>query len=148
MELNSEDVKESISKTLLNIFPNANVYKEASSSPKYPNFFIRQINVSDREERRNYHILTYNMDIRYRTTSDPSTDLKLEQNLDDVGLKLLANFNTIDFDDSKIKCLDKSIEKQDGVLHFFTNFEIMVKLCNIDEEIIKQNNLALEVKYG
>lgn len=145
MELHSEDVKEAIIKRLLEIAPDVEVYKEATTNVKYPHFFVYQINVSDYEERKDYHLLSYSMDIRYRTVSDPSTDLRLNQNLAEMGMKLLVNFNTIDFEDSKIRCKDKSVENQDGVLHFFTTLQILAKLDK-NEENIKQNKLG--VNFG
>lgn len=145
MELHSEDVKEAIIKRLLEIAPDVEVYKEATTNVKYPHFFVHQINVTDEEERKDYHLLSYSMDIRYRTVSDPSTDLRLNQNLAEMGMKLLVNFNTIDFEDSKIRCKDKSIENQDGVLHFFTTLQILAKLDK-NEENIKQNKLG--VNFG
>lgn len=145
MELHSEDVKESIIKRLLEIAPDVEVYKEAVTNPKYPHFFIHQINVNDEEERKDYHLLTYSMDIRYRTVSDPSTDLKLNQNLSDMGLKLLTNFNIIDFDESKIRCEDKSIEVQDGILHFFTILSTLVKLDKNEENKNKFNSLEVNI---
>lgn len=145
MELHSEDVKEAIIKRLLKIAPDVEVYKEATTNVKYPHFFVHQINVTDEEERKDYHLLSYSMDIRYRTVSDPSTDLRLNQNLAEMGMKLLVNFNTIDFEDSKIRCKDKSIENQDGVLHFFTTLPILAKLDK-NEENIKQNKLG--VNFG
>ena len=145
MELHSEDVKEAIIKRLLEIAPDVEVYKEATTNVKYPHFFVHQINITDEEERKDYHLLSYSMDIRYRTVSDPSTDLKLNQNLAEMGMKLLVNFNTIDFENSKIKCKDKSVENQDGVLHFFTTLQILTKLDK-NEENIKQNKLG--VNFG
>lgn len=147
MELHSEDVKEAIIKRLLEIAPDVEVYKEATTNVKYPHFFVHQINITDEEERKDYHLLSYSMDIRYRTVSDPSTDLRLNQNLAEMGMKLLVNFNTIDFEDSKIKCKDKSVENQDGVLHFFTTLQILAKLDK-NEEHIKQNKLSMGVKIG
>lgn len=145
MELHSEDVKEAIIKRLLEIAPDVEVYKEATTNVKYPHFFVHQINVTDEEERKDYHLLSYSMDIRYRTVSDPSTDLRLNQNLAEMRMKLLVNFNTIDFEDSKIKCKDKSVENENGVLHFFTTLQILAKLDK-NEENIKQNKLG--VNFG
>lgn len=145
MELHSEDVKEAIIKRLLEIAPDVEVYKEATTNVKYPHFFVHQINITDEEERKDYHLLSYSMDIRYRTVSDPSTDLRLNQNLAEMGMKLLVNFNTIDFEDSKIRCKDKSVENENGVLHFFTTLQILVKLDK-NEENIKQNKLG--VNFG
>lgn len=143
--ITSEDVKEAIINQLLSTFPDVAIYKEAISNPKYPHFFIHQISVIDEEERKDYHTLLYSMDIRYRTVSDPSTDLKLNQNLDDVALKLFSNFNTIDFNDSKIKCIDKSAEKESGVLHFFVSFNILAKLVDTNKQETKFDKLEVNI---
>lgn len=147
MIIDSEDVKQAIVERLLEIFPNANVYKEAKTGILYPHFFVHQINVSDDEERKNYHLLHYQMEVRYRVASDASTDLKLEQNLDNVGLKLLTSFNIINFENEKVRCKDKTTEKVDGVLHFLFTVDIMVKVVS-EEETIKQNKLNMEVKLN
>lgn len=147
MIIDSEDIKQAITQRLLEVFPDINVYKEAKTNIAYPHFFVYQINVSDNEERKNYHLLSYSMEIRYRVASDPSTDLKLEQNLDNVGLKLLQNFNIIDFENEKVRCKDKSIEKVDGVLHFLFTIDVLVK-CVSGEETVKQNKLNLEVNVN
>lgn len=143
--IDSEDVKQAIVERLLEIFPNVAVYKEAKANVVYPHFFVYQINVKDEEERKDYHLLTYSMEVRYRVASDPSTDLKLEQNLDNAGLKLFQSFNIIDFEESKVRCEEKSTEKIDGVLHFFFTIKILAKFVS-GEETIKQNKLSLEVK--
>lgn len=144
-ELNSEDVKQAIVQQLLKIAPNVVVYKEAKTTPEYPHFFVYQITLTDSEERKNHHILTYSMTVRYRVASDPSTDLKLEQDLDSMSLKLMQGFNIIDFGDGKIRCTEKSAEKVDGVLHFFCTLNALVKAVS-DKETIKQNKLSLGVK--
>ena len=144
-ELKSEDVKQAIVQQLLKIAPDVAVYKEAKTNPDYPHFFVYQITLSDSEERKNYHLMTYSMTIRYRVASDPSTDLKLEQNLDSMSLKLMQGFNIINFGDGKIRCTDKSAEKVDGVLHFFCTLNTLVKAVP-DEETVKQNKLQVEVK--
>lgn len=147
MLIDSEDVKQAIVQKLLEMFPDIAVYKEAKTSVVYPHFFVYQINVTCNEERKNYFLLSYSMEVRYRVASDSSTDLKLEQNLDNMGLKLFQGFNIIDFEDEKIRCKDKSIEKVDGVLHFFFTVDILAKLVS-DEETIKQNKLYVEVING
>lgn len=147
MIIDSEDVKQAIVERLLEIFPNANVYKEAKTKILYPHFFVYQVNLADDEERKNYHLLHYQMEIRYRVASDPSTDLKLEQNLDNVGLKLLTSFNIINFENEKVRCKDKTTEKVDGVLHFLFTVDIMAKVVS-EEETIKQNKLNMEVRLN
>ena len=139
-ELKSEDVKQAIVQRLLEIAPNVAVYKEAKTAPEYPHFFVYQINLTDVEERKNYHILSYSMTVRYRVASDPSTDLKLEQNLDSMSLKLMRGFNIIDFGDGKIRCTEKSTEKVDGVLHFFCTLNTFIILFNF---IVSSSETAL-----
>lgn len=125
------------------------MYKEASTSPKYPHFFIHLVSVSDEEQRKNHHILTYSFDLRYRVASDPSTDLRLEQKLDETALKLMAGLNIIDCGDVKIRIEDKNYEKTDGVLHFFCKVIMQAEL-NTNEETIKMNkiNMDIGVKNG
>ena len=147
MLIDSEDVKQAVTQRLLELFPNITVYKEAKTNVVYPHFFVYQINLSNEEERKDYFLLHYSMEIRYRVASDSSTDLKLEQNLDNMGLKLLQGFNIIDFEDEKVRCKGKSVEKVDGVLHFFFTIDILAKYAD-DGEHIKQNKLGLEVKLN
>jgi hypothetical protein len=145
ISVTSELIKQSIISELLRMFPEVSVYKEAKTSLSYPHFFIYQISLSDEQERKNYHILTYSMDLRYRVASDPSTDLKLQQNIDSVALKLLNSFNIISCRNEFIRCENKSIEKENGVLHFMFDIRIMVKNVS-DEENNKFDKLKVEVK--
>ena len=145
ISITGELIKQSIISELLRMFPEVSVYKEAKTSLSYPHFFIYQISLSDEQERKNYHILTYSMDLRYRVASDPSTDLKLQQNIDSVALKLLNSFNIISCRNEFIRCENKSIEKENGVLHFMFDIRIMVKNVS-DEENNKFDKLKVEVK--
>ena len=52
-------IKNALMARLLELSPNTAVYKEAVTVPKYPHFFIHLISVSDEEDRKNYHLLTY-----------------------------------------------------------------------------------------
>lgn len=144
IELTGENVKQAIVQQLLKIFPSIKVYKEAITTPQYPHFFVYQISVVDTEERKKYHLMSYAMDVRYRVKPDSSTDLKLEQNLDDMGMKLLQNFNIIDFADEKIRVKEKNTEKVDGVLHFTFNVDILGKEIP-DGESVKQNKLEVVI---
>lgn len=141
MVIDSEDVKQAVVERLLEIFPDVAVYKEAKANVVYPHFFVYQVNLIDSGERMNHHLLYYSMEIRYRTAADSSTDLKLQQNLDNVGLKLSSNFNIIEFEDSKVKCIDKSTEKSDGSLLFYFGIRIPVTEVSY-EEYVKQGRLS------
>ena len=144
MMIMSEDVKNAIIYKLLEIFPDISVYKEAKTSLSYPHFFVYQINFSCEEERKGYFFLDYSMDIRYRVASDSSTDLKLQQNLDNVSLLLFTYFDIIEINDLKIKCKNKRVEKVDGILHFLCDFRILCKL-NKNEVFEKQNKLEVRI---
>ena len=139
--IDGEDVKQAVVERLLEAFPDIAVYKEAKTNVVYPHFFVHQINLIDEGERMNHHILYYSMEIRYRTAADSSTDLKLQQNLDTMGLKLSENFNIMDFESSKVRCIDKSTEKSDGVLLFY--FGVRIPAIEVSyEEYVKQRRLS------
>lgn len=149
MIITSEVIKNAVVRRLLTVYPNISVYKEAITTPIYPNFFVNLLQVNAEEQRKGKFILTFNLEIRYRHIADPTTDLKLQQDLDDIGITLSNAFHLIDLGDSKIKCEDKYYEKVDGVLHFFFNLKEMVENPPI-EEFVKQNKLQLTqvLKYG
>ena len=144
IELTGENVKESIAQQLIKIFPNIKIYKEAKATPEYPHFFVYQISVADSEERKNHHLMSYAMEVRYRIKPDPSTDSTLELNLDDMGMKLLQNFNIISFGNEKIRVKEKNVEKVDGVLHFTFNVDILAKEIS-DEKSVKQNKMEVVI---
>ena len=87
------------------------------------------------------------MDIRYRVVDDASTDLKLQQDLDRMILTLSSKFNIIEFEDSKVRCFEKSFEKVDGVLHFFFKIKLMIQDA-MEKENNKLRNLELGVKLN
>lgn len=149
MIITSEVIKNTVVKRLIEVYPNIVTYKEAITSPIYPNFFVNLLQVNCEEQRKGKFILSFNFEIRYRHIADPTTDLKIQQDLDDVGIKLMSAFHFIMLNDLVIKCEDKYYEKVDGVLHFFFNLKEMVENPP-NEEYIKQNKLQLtqELKYG
>lgn len=148
-ELKSEEVKNAVAARLLRIASVA-VYKEAVTVPLYPHFFVHLVSVTDEEQRKNHHILTYSFDLRYRVASDPSTDLRLEQKLDEMALKLMVGLNIIECNDVKIRIEDKNYEKTEGVLHFFCKVNLQAELVDLGNTIPKQEKLdvSIEVKNG
>lgn len=148
-ELKSEEVKNAVAARLLRIASVA-VYKEAVTVPLYPHFFVHLVSVTDEEQRKNHHILTYSFDLRYRVASDPSTDLRLEQKLDEMALKLMSGLNIIECNDVKIRIEDKNYEKTEGVLHFFCKVNLQAELVDLGNTIPKQEKLdvSIEVKNG
>lgn len=148
MLIDSEDVKQAIIQRLLEIFPSTSVYKEAKSNVSYPHFFVYQRNLTDKEERKGCHIITYKIDVIYRVAGDSSTDLKLQQNLDNVIFKLTQKFNIIDFEESKIKCTNKTFDKSDGELHFLFDVVIMAYDTSYNDDDYKMGkfNLSMRLK--
>lgn len=144
-ELKSEEVKNAVAARLLRIASVA-VYKEAVTVPLYPHFFVHQVSLADKEQRKNHHILTYSFDLRYRVASDPSTDLRLEQKLDEMALKLMAGLNIIECNDVKIRIEDKNYEKPDGVLHFFCKVNLQAELKDLEDETEKLDKLEISVE--
>ena len=144
MEFGGDDIKTATVRRLLEAFPGIAVYKEAVSKPTYPHFFVRQIDLSDELDRRGIHLLTYSMNVRYRAASDSSTVLNLEQALDEMGLRLSECLNLLDFGDRKIRCLEKSAEKEDGVLQFFFK-TVAMAFEKKDENIKKFDKLKVNV---
>lgn len=143
--ISGDVIKNAIVKELMRISPDTIVYKESVTEPEYPHFFVYQISVVDNEDRKGIHNLTYSFDIRYRNVADISTDSKLEQNLDDMGILLMENFNIIPIGDEYIRCEEKAIEKVDGVLHLNFIINIMVeKIKEVEEEKFK--NLFINIK--
>lgn len=134
MIVTSEDVKEAISNKLLRTFPKVDVYKEAVSDETYPNFFITLIEIGVEVQRKNWQILTYAFDVRYRNVNDPTTDSKLQENLDKIGFVLLQVFDIIPFESSKIRIHDKRLEIVDGVLHFLFNVRLYVVKFDENED--------------
>ncbi len=142
--ITGELIKNSVVRELMNQFPDISIYKEAITNPVYPHFFVNQVALIDSEERKGRFDLSYSMNVRYHTASDPSTDLRLEQNLDDMALKLMHSFNIIGIGDELIRCVDKETEKVDGVLHFNFNINLQAREY-ITDEPIKQNELGIEI---
>lgn len=144
-EIWSEDIKNALTDRIMRIAPGVRIYKEASSAPEYPHFFIHQISVDDTEERRRYHRLSYSFDIRYRAASDSSTVANLQRELDSVALRLFSGLCIIECGDGKIRCEAKSCEKTDGVLHFF----VTVKVRAIEDSGTRNGKLGkLSVRVG
>ena len=144
--LQSEEVKNALVSRLLEVAPECEAYKEAVTKPAYPHIFVHLLSATDDEDRRNRHFITYSFDLRYRVASDSSTDLRLEQDLDAMALRMMAGLNIIPCGDEKIRIEGKRYEKVDGVLHFFCGVTMQVMLADPEEEVIKQGKLDVEIE--
>ena len=136
-ELKSQEIKNSISRTLLDIAPECTVYTEAMNAPEYPHLFVHLISADDTYLREGYHNLKYSFDVRYRVASDPSEKQSVLQGmLDDMALRLFGGLNIIESasgDGTKWRCEEKNYEKTDGVLHFFFKITAQIKIVPKDE---------------
>ena len=117
-EIIGETIKSATSLKLGEIFNNPIRYKENVTNMKYPNFFIKQVNLEISYAGRNRLRLDYLMNIRYRIASDLSLVTNIEQQLDEVGLKLCAELTELDLE-LPTKTKNRTYEKDDGVLQFF-----------------------------
>lgn len=145
--ITGELIKNSVAKELINEFPGVTVYKEAMTNPVYPHFFVNQVALIGSEERKGRYDLTYSMNVRYHSASDPSTDLRLEQNFDAVSLKFMEVFSMIDIGGMPVRCADKETEKVDGVLHLNFNINLQAREYTT-EEPVKQNELTVNTEVG
>ena len=132
-EIVGETIKSATSIKLGEIFNNPYRYKENVTKPKYPSFWIIQVNqnitpkglsnTSALNSNRNRIQLDYLINIQYRVAENTETVSNLRQQLDAIGLKLNTEFTELDLElPTKIK--NAYYEIVDGVLQFFFNITI------------------------
>lgn len=144
--ISGESVKNAVVSRLLECLPDVNIYKESTSSPEFPHCVVHQLGLQCQEERNGYFLLTYNMQVRYTHSYDVSTELKIQQVLDNVALTLMSNFDLLEMGEGYIRCIDKSYEKSDGVLIFSFDVQIMVNAVDLDaSEIEKMRSLIYNI---
>ena len=140
-----ETIKSATSLKLGQIFGTDTIrYKESITSPKYPNFFISQVELSVTHAGKDRLQLDYLMNIRYRVASDTSTLTNLEQSLDEVGLKLCAELTELDLE-LPTKTKNRNYTKEDGVLQFFFNITVFAAPERTDDNKLKNYELNKEV---
>lgn len=111
-------------------------YKENVTKPSYPSFWIIEVNLAikntntDNKSVLNKQInrvqLDYLMNIQYRVAENTESITNLQQQLDSVGLQLMANFNELDLE-LPVKVYNKNFEKADGVGQFTFNVSVFAK---------------------
>lgn len=144
--ITGESIKNAVVNKLLECLPGVNVYKESTSTPEFPYAVAHQLGLQCQEERNNYFLLTYNMQVRYIHSYDVSTELKIQQILDNIALTLMANFDLLEMDDGYIRCSDKSYEKVDGILYFSFDIQMFVNAVDLDaSEIEKMRELIYNI---
>lgn len=159
-EVIGESIKSAISIRLGTLFNNPIRYKENATNPRYPNFYIIQVNSNitplqtmtskayneDLERVQ----LDYLMNIQYRVAENQETVSNLREQLDAVGLKLLAELKYINLE-KQVYAKNCRYEIVDGVLQFFCNFTIYATLepqndvlqqrLEIDETLMQNLNI-------
>ena len=155
-EIVGETIKSATSIKLGQIFDNIKRYKENITKPGYPNFHIVQVSLNgtprgltNRNSVTNVRVqriqLDYIINVQYRVAENTETVTNLQQQLDDIGLRLCAWFNELDLE-LPTKVYNKNYDKYDGVGQF--TFNIRVFATPEDIERIKMQELELneEVK--
>jgi len=141
-EILGETIKSAVSIKLGEIFNNSKRYKENVTNMVYPNFWIKQLtqNITPAGVGTKRIQLDYLMNIQYRVAENTENITNLQQQLDEVGLKLCTELTELDLElPTKIK--NVYYEKEDGVLHFF--FNVTVYAIPQTEEEIKMQELVL-----
>ena len=142
IEIVGESVKTGLSVEILKKFPGIEVYKEFISKPTFPHFFIYQLTLDVRQERRNYWWLHYLMSLRYRVAAETIIARDLQAQLDATALSLMA-INKIYLSDMPIRVRESRTEKVENVLHYFCAFDIHVTKEQIEK--IKQWQVTINL---
>lgn len=144
-QLSGETIKNAIARELNALFPDIAVYKEEQTNPyDFPHFFILQLSANTTEDRKDHYFQTYLYNVRYRQVADVETEARIEQKLDNVGLKLITKFTTITLNSIPYKIRQANYEKVDKVVHF--TFQVRVQVEK--EPIEKVKMLRLEQNYN
>ena len=150
-ELIGESIKSAISIKLGELFDNPIRYKESITKPSYPNFHIVQssCNVTPMQTKVEGALhkdlkrikLDYFMNIQYRIAQDTELITNLKQQLDAVGIKLLAEFTEIELE-RPVYTKNCRYEIVDGVLQFFCNITVYATNEQVDD--IDMNSLNIQ----
>lgn len=139
-EIVSETIKSATSIKLGQIFDNPKRYKENITKPVYPSFWIVQlpVNITPAGCGNGRVQLDYTINIQYRVAENTEAITNLNQQLDEVGLKLIAELTELDLE-LPTKTKNRYYEKVDGVCQMF--FDITVFAIPETEDKIKMESL-------
>ena len=143
-EIIGETIKSATSLKLGQIFEGVTRYKEAVVNVKFPHFFINEVSLDVTHKGKDRLQLDYLMNIRYRIAEDLSVVTNVNQQLDEVGLKLCTQLTELDLE-LPTKTKNRTYEKDDGVLQFFFNITVFAKPGTEEEEKFKDLELNEEV---
>jgi len=119
-------------------------YKEPVVNVRYPHFFINEVNLDVTHKGKNRLQLDYLMNIRYRIASDLGNVTNINQQLDEVGLKLCSQLTELDLE-LPTKTKNRTYSKDDGVLQFFFNITVFATPDIPEDEKFKELELNEEV---
>ena len=140
-EIIGETIKSATSLKLGQLFNNPYRYKETITKPKYPNFYINQVNLEISHSGRNRLQLDYLMTIQYRVAENIETITNLHQQLDAVGIRLCSELTELNLQ-KPTKTKNTYYTKDDGVLNMFFNITVF---ATPEEEVgPKMEQLELE----
>lgn len=135
-----ETIKSATSIKLGQIFNNPKRYKENITNQTYPNFHIVQVLVSATPAGRKRIQLDYLINIQYRVAANTEDITNLQQQLDEVGLKLTTELTELALE-RPTKTKNPNYEKVDGVGQF--TFNITVFAIPEEEDLVKMQELEL-----
>ena len=143
-EIIGETIKSATSLKLGQIFGNVKRYKEPVVNIEYPHFFITQVNLDVTHKGKDRLQLDYLMNIRYRIASDLALVTNINQQLDEVGLRLCSELTELDLE-LPTKTKNRTYEKDDGVLQFFFNITVFAYPKAEEKDKFKEYELNEEV---
>ena len=143
-EILGETIKSATSLKLGQIFDNPKRYKEPVVNVQFPHFFITQVNLEITPKGRDRLQLDYLMNIRYRIAEDLALVTNINQQLDEVGLKLCSELKELDLE-LPTKTKNRRYEKDDGVLQFFFNITVFAYPEAEEKDKFKEYELNEEV---
>ena len=121
-------------------------YKENVTKPTYPNFSIVQVNfnITPAGIGTGRIQLDYLINIQYRVAENTETITNLQQQLDNIGLKLCSELTELNLE-LPTKTKNRRYEKVDGVLQFFFNITVFAIPETEDESKLESYKLNEEV---
>ena len=140
-QLQPDSVTAGLERELNRIFPGVPVYRESvpAQDTQYPCFFVHQLTQSATAERRNHWLLHYLAEIRYHNADDPAVDrFGLLEQLDTIGLALLAELTHIIWDARPVPVREPYYEKIEGVLYWRGSFNVIAKIPTAPDPMQEQ----------
>ncbi|MEG0431064.1 MAG: hypothetical protein RR420_05570 [Anaerovoracaceae bacterium] len=140
LEITGETVKSAVGQQVKKIFPDIPWYKDSVTLPKYPNFFVNQLQVIATPDRLNRWLLTYLFSIEYRIANDLTTITNINTQLDKIAMELFYGMENLE--EIKVRTKNQRAEKSEGILVFIFDVNVWVRK---EQVRILQNELDLKI---